>query len=87
MQLSEEEMRDEYNCIIASHKGMEYPLSHILLMTEQDAKDAPNRIAHAKGFLNLATALSRDAQSARNGGYLFWAAPQKIGVEIEAALE
>lgn len=37
MQVSEEEMRDEYNRIIAAHKGMEYRVSHILLMTEQAA--------------------------------------------------
>lgn len=86
-QVSEGEMRAEYNRIIASYKGMDYRVSHILLMTEQDAKDALNRIAHGERFSDLAVALSRDSQSARNGGDLGWTAPQKFGVEIEAAVE
>lgn len=87
MQVSDEEMRDEYNRIIASYKGMEYRVSHILLMTEQDAKDVLNKIAQGERFSELAAALSRDAQSARDGGDLGWTAPQQFGLEIEAALE
>lgn len=86
-QVSEEEMRDEYNRIIASYKGMEYRVSHVLLMTEQDARNALGRVTHGERLSDVAAAISRDSQSARNGGDLGWTAAQKFGVEIEAALE
>jgi peptidyl-prolyl cis-trans isomerase C len=84
--VSEAEMREEYQKVISSYEGKDFHLRHILLMTEGDAKEVLIRLNNGESFSSIAKATSRDTVSARNGGDLGWTAPQVFGPEIEAAV-
>ncbi len=63
----------------------EYSAAHILVETEQEAKDLITQIEGGADFAELATANSKDPGSAPNGGALGWFGAGQMVPEFETA--
>lgn len=75
--ITEEMARKVYDQQIASRKGVEYQVRHILVPTEDEAKSAILRIRRGESFAKVAQMLSKDASAVR-GGELGWVDPAKM---------
>ncbi len=68
---SEEAIKKEYDTAVAAMKGKEYKASHILVDSEDKAKEVIAELKKGGNFAELAKAKSSDS-SAANGGDLGW---------------
>jgi peptidyl-prolyl cis-trans isomerase C len=75
---SEEELRAEYDLQVAGMSKMEYRASHILVPTEEAAKQVIAQLKAGADFAQLARRVSGDKTSAPNGGDLEWFAPSSM---------
>ncbi|MDX2049631.1 MAG: peptidylprolyl isomerase [Rickettsiaceae bacterium] len=67
--ISEQDLKDEYEKIKKDLTGkQEYSSSHILVATEQEAKDIKAKISKGAKFEDLAKEYSKDESSKVNGG-------------------
>jgi parvulin-like peptidyl-prolyl isomerase len=75
---------EEYNKLVANLKGKnEIKVSHILVATEKEAKNAKNRLNKGEKFAKLAKELSKDEGSKANGGELGYIVPGQLVPEFE----
>jgi peptidyl-prolyl cis-trans isomerase C len=70
--VGDEDMRKEYEGLKAQMGDKEYKVRHILVGTEQEAKDIIVRIKKGAKFDKLAAEKSKDASSKNKGGELDW---------------
>mgnify|MGYP003576115509 CR=1 FL=1 len=68
-------LKTEYERIKAQQGDKEYRARHILLKTEEEAKDALAQLAKGAKFEAIASEKSLDTGSKANGGDLNWAPP------------
>lgn len=85
--VSEEELKKEYDTRVAALKGTEYKARHILLETEEAAKDVLVKLQKGGKFEELAKKLSKDPSAKQNGGELGWFNPQGYVKEFSEAVE
>lgn len=83
--VSEADVRAEYDKQVAELKGTEYKSRHILVETEQEAKDIISKLNEGGDFAELASA-SKDPGSAARGGELGWARPAQFVPEFSNAM-
>ena len=85
--VSEEDIRKEYDSRVAGADMTEYKAQHILLETEQEANDVLASLKK-KGvkFADLAKKLSKDPSAKQNGGDIGWFNPQQMVPEFSAAV-
>ena len=74
---SEEAIKKEYDTAVAAMKGKEYKASHILVDSEDKAKEIIAELKKDGKFAELAKAKSSDS-SAANGGDLGWFTPSMM---------
>ena len=82
----DEEIKKEYDTRTAAMKGTEYKARHILLETEQAAKDVLAKLQKGAKFDELAKKLSKDPSAKQNAGDLGWFNPQQMVPEFSAAV-
>lgn len=80
------EIKAEYDKIASTQTGKEYRASHILLESEQEAKDVIAQLKKGKKFTELAEKHSKDPGSAAEGGDLGWADPSSYVSEFSEAM-
>jgi len=76
--VSDEEIKKEYDQRTASMKATEYKARHILVNSEKEAKDVIAKLKKGQKFEALAKKLSKDPGSKANGGDLGWFNPQQM---------
>ena len=69
--ISESELKKEYDQRVAASDAKEYKASHILLKSEQEAKDVIKELDNGAVFADVAKAKST-GPTAKNGGDLGW---------------
>jgi len=74
---SEDAIKKEYETAVAAMKGKEYKASHILVDSEDKAKEVIAELKKGGKFAELAKAKSSDS-SAANGGDLGWFTPSMM---------
>ncbi|MDR2991088.1 MAG: peptidylprolyl isomerase [Burkholderiaceae bacterium] len=88
--VSDAEAKAEYDRVVkglaAQTGGKEYKASHILVKTEDQAKDIIAQLNKGAKFEDLAKKYSQDPGSATNGGELGWASPKTYVPEFADAL-
>ena len=85
--VTDEAMKAEYEDFKAKSGGNEYKARHILVKTEQEAKDIIAKLKKdIKAFEGLAKARSVDPGSKANGGELGWFNPSGMVPEFGAAV-
>jgi peptidyl-prolyl cis-trans isomerase C len=84
--VSDEEIKKEYDERVAALKATEYKARHILLDSEQAAKDVLAKLQKGAKFEELAKKLSKDPSAKQNGGELGWFTPQRMVPEFSAAV-
>jgi peptidyl-prolyl cis-trans isomerase C len=72
---SDEELRAEYDLQVAKMDKTQYRASHILVPTEEAAKEIIAQLKGGANFAQIAKARSTDKSSAERGGDLDWFAP------------
>ena len=89
--VTEEALRAAYEAnFSAENAATEYSAAHILVETEDEAKDVIARLDAGEAFADLAVELSKDPGSGANGGDLGWFVPEMMVApfgETVAALE
>lgn len=90
--ISDDEVRAEYDEMVAAQAeqfegGKEYKASHILVETEDEAKDLIKQLDDGAKFDKLARDSSKDPGSAEKGGDLGWAMPDRYVPEFGNALK
>jgi len=70
--LTDEEMKKEYESNIGSMGGKEYKAKHVLVKTEQEAKDIIAQLDKGADFAAIAKEKSVDTASGKDGGDLGW---------------
>lgn len=78
VQVSEEDLKKEYDQRIAPMTGAEFKAKHILVESEQVAKDIIAKLKKGEKFDVLAKKLSKDPGSKDKGGDLGWFNPQQM---------
>jgi peptidyl-prolyl cis-trans isomerase C len=85
--VSDEALKTEYEAFKAKSGGNEYKARHILVKTEEEAKDIIAKLKKdIKAFDGLAKAKSMDPGSKSNGGDLGWFNPSGMVPEFGAAV-
>jgi peptidyl-prolyl cis-trans isomerase C len=74
-QISEDQLKQEYDKLKVNLGDKEYKASHILVDTEDEAKAIIVQLGKKGNFGKIAKAKSKDAGSAAHGGELNWAVP------------
>lgn len=77
-QVTDEELKAEYDKRIAPMSSTEFKAKHILVETEQAAKDVIAKLQKGEKFDALAKKLSKDPGSKDKGGDLGWFNPQQM---------
>ncbi|MBZ0073111.1 MAG: peptidylprolyl isomerase [Gammaproteobacteria bacterium] len=70
--VSEEELKKAYDESVKGHSGKEYHARHILVETEDEAKDIIKTLGKGGDFAELAKTRSKDPGSGQQGGDLGW---------------
>jgi peptidyl-prolyl cis-trans isomerase C len=76
--ISDEDLKKEYDQRVGSMKLTEYKARHILVDTEQAAKDVIKRLQKGEKFADIAKKVSKDPGSKGSGGDLGWFNPQQM---------
>jgi len=85
--VTDEALKTEYDAFAAKSGSNEYKARHILVKTEEEAKDIIAKLKKdIKGFAGLAKAKSMDPGSKANGGDLGWFNPSGMVPEFGAAV-
>jgi peptidyl-prolyl cis-trans isomerase C len=77
-EVTDEELKKEYDERVGPMKSAEYKAKHILVETEQAAKDIIAKLAKGEKFDALAKKFSKDPGSKDKGGDLGWFSPQQM---------
>ena len=84
--ISEADVKKEYDKMVDAMKDeKEVHARHILLASEQDAKDAKKKLDSGKSFEEVAKDYSKDAGTAKNGGDLGYFTKDKMVPEFANA--
>ena len=75
--ISDEDVRKEYERVKQSTGGREYKVRHILVETEDEAKQITAQIRKGGSFEKIAAEKSKDQGSKGRGGDLDWATPAR----------
>lgn len=75
--VTEDQIKSEYAARTKAMPGTEYRARHILVASEQQAKDIINQLNHGANFAALAKKYSTDA-SGKQGGELGWFSPDQM---------
>ncbi len=78
MTVTDEDLKKEYDERVGPMKAVEYKAKHILVETEQAAKDIIAKLAKGEKFDALAKKFSKDPGSKDKGGDLGWFNPQQM---------
>lgn len=84
--ISDEALHKEYERVKADVGDKEFHAHHILVKTEDEAKDIIAQIKKGASFEKLAAQKSEDASKA-NGGDLGWSGPERFVPAFSAALK
>lgn len=84
---SEDELRAEYNLRLAGTSRLRYRASHILVPTEDAAKEIIAQLKKGASFEALARANSTDSASKDKGGDLDWFTPEAMTPAFGAAVQ
>lgn len=84
---SDEELRAEYDLRVASLPKLRYRASHILVPTEDAAKQIIAQLQKGASFEQLAKAQSTDTQSKEHGGDLNWFTPDTMTPPFAEAVQ
>lgn len=84
--VTEEEIKKEYDTRVAAMKATEYKARHILVDSEQAAKDVLAKLQKGAKFDELAKKLSKDPGTKEKGGDLGWFNPQQMVPEFSSAV-
>jgi peptidyl-prolyl cis-trans isomerase C len=82
---TDEELRAEYQQVLASMPKTEYHARHILVDSESTAQQVIARLDKGEKFDDLAKLVSKDS-SKNNGGDLGWVTPNRMVPEFSGAL-
>lgn len=77
-EISDEDLKKEYDQRVGSLKMTEYKARHILVDSEEAAKDVIKKLKKGEKFADLAKKVSKDPGSKGNGGDLGWFNPQQM---------
>jgi peptidyl-prolyl cis-trans isomerase C len=77
-QITEDQLKQEYEKLKVNLGKSEYNVRHILVDTEDEAKDIIKQLAKKGKFEKIAKEKSKDAGSAVQGGSLGWAVPSNF---------
>jgi peptidyl-prolyl cis-trans isomerase C len=75
--ISEDDVKKEYERVKASAASREYKARHILVETEDEAKQVQAQLKKGANFEKLAAEKSKDQGSKGRGGDLDWATPER----------
>ena len=75
--VSDDEVKKEYERVKSSAGGREYKVRHILVETEDEAKQITDQLKKGASFEKLAGEKSKDQGSKDRGGDLDWATPAR----------
>jgi peptidyl-prolyl cis-trans isomerase C len=78
VKVTDEELKKEYDERVGPMKTAEYKAKHILVETEQAAKDIIAKLGKGESFDALAKKFSKDPGSKDKGGDLGWFSPQQM---------
>ena len=84
--ISEDELRKEYDTKVAGADLLEFKARHILVDTEEQARDALGSLKKGTNFADLAKKISKDPSAKQNGGDLGWFNPQQMVPEFASAV-
>lgn len=85
--VSDADIQAEYNKFVAANGGQEFHARHILVETEDQAKNLIAEIKKGASFEELAKKHSKDPGSGANGGDLDWAAASSYVAEFSDAMK
>ena len=77
-QISDDQLKQEYDKLKATLGNKEYSVRHILVETEPEAKAIIVQLGKKGNFDKIAKEKSKDAGSAAHGGSLGWAVPSNF---------
>jgi len=86
LEVTDEEMKAEYDKFAAQNSGKEFKARHILVETEDQARAIIARIKKGAKFEDIAKKDSKDPGSGAKGGDLDWANPSNYVKEFSEAL-
>jgi peptidyl-prolyl cis-trans isomerase C len=76
--IDDKALQTEYDKQKADFKGKEYKASHILVKTEDEAKEIIKQLVNGSDFASIAKDKSTDAGSKESGGDLGWFSPDSM---------
>src|SRR5690606_14649647 len=76
--ITDEDLKKEYDQRVGSMKLTEYKARHILVDSEEAAKDVIKRLKKGEKFADIAKKVSKDPGSKGSGGDLGWFNPQQM---------
>ena len=84
--ISEDQLKQEYDKLKVNLGTKEYKARHILVDSEDEAKDIIKQLGKKGNFDKIAKEKSKDAGSADKGGELDWAVPSNFVPSFASAL-